>query len=259
MNYGLYLSASGVLTNLYRQDVYANNLANVETVGFKPDIAAVRQRNPESIEDSLDFDVSQRLLDKLGGGVLAGPQRIDFEPGTVEITGNPHDVALTDRNSFFAVQDVDAKTGKTEVRLSRDGRFNRSADGTLVQPSGKPVLDDNDQVIVIDDGAPFTISDAGEVIQNGQAVAQIQVARIADTAVLRKQGQNLFAFEGKDPRQAVDTPRLETGAVEASGADPIHTLMRLTAASKAAMGNARMIQYQDTLMDRAINTLGRVA
>ena len=82
MNYGLYLSASGVLTNLYRQDVFANNLANSETVGFKPDSPTVRQREPEAIEDNLGLGASQRLLDKLGGGVLAGPQSIRFSPST---------------------------------------------------------------------------------------------------------------------------------------------------------------------------------
>ena len=70
MNYGLYLSASGVLTNLYRQDVFSNNLANVETVGFKQDLPSIRQRAPESIEQQFGSDVSKRLLDKLGGGRL---------------------------------------------------------------------------------------------------------------------------------------------------------------------------------------------
>ena len=88
MNYGLYLSASGVLTNTYRQDVFANNLANVETPGFKPDLPSIRQRDPEAIEDNLGFQGSNELLDRLGGGVLAGQQRINFNQGTLRPTGN---------------------------------------------------------------------------------------------------------------------------------------------------------------------------
>ena len=72
MNYGMYLSASGVLTNTYRQDVYANNLANAQTVGFKVDVPSIKQRDPESIEDDLGYSVSKDMLDRLGGGVLAG-------------------------------------------------------------------------------------------------------------------------------------------------------------------------------------------
>lgn len=104
MNYGLYLSASGVLTNMYRQDVIANNLANVETVGFKLDLPSIRQRDPESIEDSFGSDVSKRLLDKLGGGVLAAQQRINFSPGPIEKTGAPLDVALDSPGAFFCGQ-----------------------------------------------------------------------------------------------------------------------------------------------------------
>ena len=51
MNYGLYLSANGALTSMYRQDVVANNLANLQTVGFKPDMVATRQRLPQRLED----------------------------------------------------------------------------------------------------------------------------------------------------------------------------------------------------------------
>ena len=88
MNYGLYLSASGVLTNTYRQDVFANNLANVETNGFKPDVPMLRQRDAESVEDQLGFDVSNEIMDKLGGGALAAKQRINFAPGSLKATGN---------------------------------------------------------------------------------------------------------------------------------------------------------------------------
>ena len=89
MNYGLYLSAAGVLTNSYRQDVFANNLANVNTVGFKPDLPVLRTRPPEAIEDPAPFGTSNDLLERLGGGVLAGPQRTSFAPGPVEQTHRP--------------------------------------------------------------------------------------------------------------------------------------------------------------------------
>ena len=259
MNYGLYLSASGVLTNMYRQDVFSNNLANVETVGFKPDFTATRQRDPEAIEDALGMDLSHRLLDRLGGGALAGPQRIDFQPGPLRMTGSPHDVALTDRNSFFAVQYTDPQTNQTEVRLTRDGRMHRDSTGHLILPGGHKVLDGNDRPIVLDADATFRVDAAGRVIQNGQPVARVQVSRVADTSVLYKQGGNLFGFTGTDPRQIVADPLVELGALEASAADPIKSLMRLIAASKAAMGNAQMIRYHDLVMDHAVNRLGRVA
>ena len=259
MNYGLYLSASGVLTNLYRQDVFANNLANVQTVGFKPDVPAIRQRHPESVEDGLGRDVSKRLLDRLGGGALAGPQRINFGAGPLQQTSNQLDVALEDEHSFFVVRSKDPDTQRPVVRLTRDGRFTVSPERQLVTQSGLKVLDPSDQPIVIGRDGEVRIDNAGRVRQGDQVIGQIQVAQVADPGVLRKRGGNLFAFEGPDPRQVLTRPSVRPAHIEASGVDPIQELMRLVAATKAAMGSATMIRYFDLLMDRSVNTLGRVA
>lgn len=259
MNYGLYVSASGVLTNLYRQDVFANNLANVETTGFKPDIPAIRQRDPESIEDRLGYELSHRLLDRLGGGVLAGPQRISFSMGPLEKTSGPLDVALTQRDQFFAIEYHDPRTGQVQVQLTRDGRFIPNAQGELVTPAGHRVLDPMDQPIVLAPDAEAQIDPAGRIIQNGVEVARLQVARVTDLDALVKQGENRFTLKNPQARQVLPNPTVHAGFLEGSAVDPIDALMKLIAATKAVSGNARMIQYHDLLMDRAINTLGRVA
>lgn len=259
MNYGLYLSASGVLTNSYRQDVYANNLANVNTVGFKPDIPTLAQRQPESVEDLAPFGTANDLLDRLGGGVLAGRQVTSFAPGPIEQTGRDLDVALTDANSFFAVQAINPNTGNAEVRLTRDGRLAVNSDGQLATVTGHTVLDAAGQPITVSPEQPVKINPDGSVSQNGATVAQLQVARVEDTSQLRKAGSNLFAFTGSDPRTLVEQPNIRVGAIESSGTNAIDTLMSVMAATKAATGNANLIKYHDTLMDRAINTLGRVA
>jgi len=259
MNYGLYLSASGVLTNLYRQDVYANNLANVETAAFKPDIPMISQRDPESIENRLGYEVSQRLLDRLGGGVLAGPQFVNYSPGSLERTSNPMDLALSDRNSFFAVEYKDPQTGDTGIRLTRDGRFTRNSEGELVTHKGHRVLDTGDMAIILPGDEPVQINPSGDVLQNNELIARIQVTRIPDTGMLIKQGHGLFAYQDKDPRELVENPVIHQGFVEGSGVDPVMVLMRLVDATKAVTTNANMIRYNDLLMDRAVNTLGRVA
>ena len=92
MNYGLHLSAQGVLANLYRQDVFANNLANMGTVGFKRDLAMISQRSPEALEDAHPFELQNGLLDRLGGGVFAGPQQVLFSQGSMQKTNSPLDV-----------------------------------------------------------------------------------------------------------------------------------------------------------------------
>lgn len=259
MNYGLYLSGSGVTTNMYRQDVFSNNLANVHTVAFKPDLPDLRQRSPQAIESELGFEVSHRLLDRLGGGVLAGPQRFDMSTAPLTETGNPLDVALEQEGTFFAVRTEDSQTGQQRIHLTRDGRFTRNDAGELVTGAGAQVLDADDSPIVLARDATARIDPAGRVLQDGQPVARLQVARVAAPQQLEKRGANLFAFGAADPREIVSNPNVRAGFVEASGVDPITTLMRLIAATKSVASNAQMIRHHDNLMDHAVNRLGRVA
>ncbi|WP_432799086.1 flagellar hook-basal body protein [Poriferisphaera sp. WC338] len=256
MNYGLYLSASGVLTNMYRQDVFANNLANADTAGFKPDFADLMQRAPEATEKNLSFDVSQQLLDRLGGGVLAAAGRTSFKQGALKHTGINTDIGLSQPKQFLAVEDQE--NGADVVRLTRDGRISMNSEGYLVLPNGKRVLDQSDKPILVERARPFFISPAGEVMQDGQAITKLQVAKVENTDVLVKRGSGLFAIDDLNQREVLENVLVKPGFIENSAVDPITSLMNMINATKAATGNAKMIQYHDTFMDRAVNTLGRV-
>jgi len=260
MNYGLYLSASGVLTNMTRQDVFANNLANANTVGFRKDLAILRQRDAAAIENRLDLDVRHDLLDKLGGGALFGPHLFSMKAGPMQ-EGTDSDVALVQEDTFLAVAYHNKQTGQEEVRLTRDGRFTRSTDGYLVlAANGRRVLDGGDNPITLDANAPFSLTDDGSVWQNGERVARLQITGVKDPQQLIKRGENLLGFaEGKDDRVARPGATVRPGFVEASNVDPVTTLMDLINATKAVTSNANLIRYHDTLMDRAVNVLGRVA
>ncbi len=259
MNYGLYLSASGVLTNQYRQDVFANNLANVNTVGFKPDIPTLRQRDPESVESHAPSAFHRQLLDRIGGGTVPGPQSLDFTPGAQQPTGNPLDVALSARDSFLAVRVDDAATGRSEVRLTRDGRMTIDAYGNLVTSAGgHAVLDDKDQPITLLPNLPAVINSEGRISQGGAAVGQLQVTGVRDEQQLLKKGQNLLGFAGRDLRTTARDATVRSGFVEGSGVDSIRALMNLIDANKALTLNANVLKFHDQTMDRAVNTLGRV-
>src|SRR5580765_5965379 len=129
MVYGIYQSAAGLQINQHRQDVLANNLANIDTVGFKPDLALVRERMIASREGMSDPSLSNPLLNGMSGGTLASPSYTSFIPGSIEPTGKPLDVALHG-DGFFAVKDGDTK------RYTRDGRFMFDANGYLVTVGG---------------------------------------------------------------------------------------------------------------------------
>ncbi|MEM8782165.1 MAG: flagellar hook-basal body protein [Planctomycetota bacterium] len=259
MNYGLYLSASGLVTNSYRQDVFANNLANVNTVGFKPDLATVQSRPSQSAEDHLGLDVSRQLLDRLGGGVYAAPQRIGFAQGAPEKTGRAMDAYLEDRLDFFRVR-APGENGQLETQLTRDGRLMTNDQGQLVTPQGYPVLDAKGRTIELPPNLPTRVGTEGWITgPDGQRLAQVGVVRVSEPTMLKKAGGNRFTLVGDAGLQTLDAPNVRGGTLESSAVDPISALLQVINATKAASGNASMIRYHDTVMDQAINTFGRVA
>src|SRR5256714_3183439 len=117
MIYGLYLSATGVVTNSYRQDVIANNLANAETVGFKKDLASFVERRTAAAERGLGSGSSDPMMEHLTGGLWTLPTTVDVSQGELEATGHNLDCAVVSKGYFLA------QDGKGQQNLTRDGRF----------------------------------------------------------------------------------------------------------------------------------------
>ncbi len=256
MNYGLYLAAAGTLADLHRQDVITNNLANVNTVGFKPDLVFGRQRLPERLESGGAIE-PQLLLEQLGGAQAVAPTRMSTTQGALTRTGSDFDAAL-DGEGFFVVGKPGSGPGRTF--LTRDGRMVANARGELIMATtGLHVLDVNDRPIRLDRTAQVQINRNGDVLQNGKPVATIRIAVPADPTRLAKAGGNLLRLDAGSGALRPAGARLVQGHVEASAVDPIKTLNDLVKTSKSVASNAKMMQYQDHLMDQAVNTLGRVA
>jgi flagellar basal-body rod protein FlgG len=260
MNYGLYLSASGVLTSMYRQDVYANNLANVQTAGFKPDMPSVCQR-PAQSASPFASQLRTRLLDPMGGGAWAGPQTVDFQPGHLDQTGNPLDLALTQKNEFFVVGGTDGSLNAADRRLTRDGRLSRDASGQLMMAAtNRPLLDRDNHPIVVSAGATVQIGSDGAVTQNGEEVGHLQVVAVDNLQTLTKEGNGLFRDAGPSQgEQALDSPGVQSGRIEGSAVDEVREMVAMMSAARDVNDNANLIHYQDQMMDQAINTFGRVA
>ncbi|GJQ31046.1 MAG: flagellar basal body protein [Phycisphaerae bacterium] len=252
MSYGLQISASGVFAALYRQDVYANNLANLDTPGFKVDVPTSRPRECVREEDGVWQLPSNRLLERLGAGALLNANSISFAQGSLKTTGNALDVGIQG-DGFFMVQDGDA------TRLTRDGRFTRDAQGMLVLASGgQRVLGEDGKPIRLPAGA-VTIDGEGTVRSNGQAVSRLGFVDVSDRGALTKAGHGMFAASEAALKGAVPaTGRMTQYAIEESAVDEVAAIMQMTSASRDVEANTAMIREHDRLLDKAINTLGRV-
>jgi inorganic pyrophosphatase len=258
MDYGMQIASSAVLGNMYRQDVAANNLANLNTAGFKPDVAQFRQRAPARIEDSL-FLPSDRLLESLGAGITPAPSRIRFSQGTMLSTGNDLDAAIEGEGFFLVRAATDGRSD--QLMLTRDGRFALDSNSRLVlASSGLPVLDTANRTVTLPPGAPVSIDADGRILRDGAVLAQLNLVDVPDRRQLKKEGESLFAPSASaagNLRPA--TGRIMQGSVEGSAVNEIRAMMEVQSASRAVSSSIGILTYQDRLLDQAINTFGRTA
>jgi flagellar basal-body rod protein FlgF len=254
MNYGLYLSATGVQTSSYRQDVIANNIANAETVGFKKDLALFQQR-PTEAQARGSTESTNPLLEGIGGGLFAAPTQIDTGQGDLESTGNAFDLGIQG-SGFFKVNDSGAS------RLTRDGRMMVDRTGQLVMANskGQPVLDVEGRPIKLDPNraAADTIIDTqGQIKQGGRIVARIGLFEVADRAQLHKVGGNLISY----PESTALLPahaEIRSGFTERSNVEPANELTQLMDSQRQLEANASMIRFQDQMLARLVNDVGKI-
>lgn len=254
MDYGLQISASGALSSIHAQDVLTNNLANINTTGFKPLMTGTMFRDAARIEDNLPQLSSNSLLERLGSGVFSAPGMVNFAQGPMESSDSDYDVAI-EGDGFFTVGDPG------NPALTRDGRFTLNSDGQLVMSTtGTPVLDDRQNPIFIEAQlGPISIAGNGVISQNGQEVAQLGFSDVVDRSVLAPIGGGKYAARGGAPLTLTDaTGSIRQFMLEGSGTSEIDALMKIQSASRSAQSNIGMIDLQNRLITRAINTFGRI-
>ena len=255
MIHGLYSSATGIMTNSHRQDVIANNIANSETVGFKKDLALFQQRRTEAQARGLPSS-SNRILEKLGGGILAAPTQMDTSQGDLERTENNLDIAIRGPG-YFQVND------NGQPRLTRDGRFTVDPSGQLamINAPGRQILDDAGRPIQFDRKKPrgeINIDEQGVVRQGNTKVARLAVVDATDRSKLQKVGDNLLSYPSTGPLQP-STSTVHSGNIERSNVDPARELTQLMDAQRQLEANANMIRVQDATLARLVNDVGRIS
>lgn len=254
MIYGLYLSASGILANSYRQDVLANNLANSETVGFKRDIALFRQRLTAAQESRRPGDWSDSILEKIGGGMSVNPTLVDSRQGELEKTGRDLDMAI-EGDGYFAV-----KQQGGEIRLTRDGRFmvNQAGELVLANDHGEKVLDSKGNPIILKPGATVSVSERGLINQNGQPITQVGLYDVPNRAALTKLGGDLLSAAEAGPLQAANVS-IHSEFIERANVDSTTELAELMDSQRQLEANANMIRTQDEMLQKLVENVGKIS
>ncbi|HET9869639.1 MAG TPA: flagellar basal-body rod protein FlgF [bacterium] len=254
---GLYIAASGMNATMTQQDVLANNLANVNTVGFKGNrtvdaafptylIARLNDQRLKTPDGDLDLRPTIGLM---GGGVIPAATPVDYSQGSRVQTQNPLDFALTGPG-FFTVMNPDG-----HLLYTRDGSFNLDADGRLVTKDGLPVMGHNGQIFI--DGKNMVVDQEGNITVDGKTVDQLAVVRVKDETQMVKVGHSLFKSSQATPVDKwPDNILVQQGFLEQSNVDAIEEMVHMIDVTRSYEMNSRVVSTYDNIMGQAASEIG---
>jgi flagellar basal-body rod protein FlgF len=246
MSYGLYISAEGAQVQAQRLEIIANNMANVETPGFKRDIPTFQARFAEAIQRGTSYPGSGGIDDG-GGGVKMIGVETDFTTTTLRNTDIPTDFAING-DGFFHV-----RSPQGEDFLTRAGNFSLSGAGKLITQSGEyAVLDNSGNEIVLDTSQLWSVKSGGVITQQGSdfPIGLEQVASLGD---LVKVGNNMYRPLASTQQVEPDQRNVQQGYLEQSGVNPTSEMMAMIETSRAFEANTKLIQHQDSMMDSLLS------
>lgn len=245
MNSGMYSAVSGSLAAMRKLDVISNNLANVNTPGYK--------RDKMSFEGLLAGPVNPPAVPQ---GTTADPilQKeniyIDYAGGPTSQSGNPLDLAL-DGEGFFAV------TTPEGTAYTRQGNFRTSVDGTLVTVDGFPVQGAGGASIRVQ-GSQVEIDTRGNVMVDGEQAGAISVVDFEKPYSLTKSGNSLFVQADPQAATRTGTALIQQGRLEGSNVESISEMVQLIETNRYFEACSKVIRGYDDMATKAANDLGRV-
>ncbi|MDP4179356.1 MAG: flagellar hook-basal body complex protein [Bacillota bacterium] len=260
----LYTAVSGMITQESRQDIITNNMANVNTVGFKSDNLQVKSFKDVLLHNN-DRVVNGINVSNIIGSLSQGSQidgvATDFSGGTIQSTDSSTDFAI-DGNGFFTVSRDNGISQQNYY--TRDGHFHVNSDGYLVTDSGDKVL-----------GRPVTINgnsvsygalgpirgtmgkvegDANGLRMDGQSY-KLDTVDFSNANSLKKVGDNLY--QGSNP---VDNPNIKVKqySLEKSNVNVISCMTDMMTTLRAFESDQKVIQSIDETLDKSVNVVGSV-
>jgi flagellar basal-body rod protein FlgF len=243
MNSGIYGAISGNMAMEKQLDVLANNLANVNTPGFKKDTISFESVLAASAVQGTDGSEDSPML-------IKEKYIIDYSAGQVKVTDNTFDIAL-DGDGFFAVNTPQGKA------YTRQGNFRLDANSKLVTADGYEVLGNGGPIVI--NGGSVSIDAKGKILVEGQETGTIDVVDFPKPYDLKKMGSALFMPNnpGTTP-QAAKGMTVRQGYLEGSNVNSLEEMVRMIETTRSTETCSKMIQNYDQMTGHAVNELGKV-
>lgn len=237
MDAATYKALSGAVVQMRRLDVAAQDLANVNTAGYKGQRLAFAET----------LASRSRPAGRAGGFVGVNEQRTDLSQGEVQRTGNPFNFAL-EGNGYFAV-----RTARGE-RYTRHGNFTPAADGTLTTPLGETLLGEGGPLRI--SGTKITVSADGTVATDEGEAGKLRIVRFGDSRAVVKEGANLFRTDPANVQLAPEF-RVFQGSLEQSNVSPIDSMVSLISINRQFEAYERAMRLMDSATAKMITEATR--
>ncbi len=254
----LRIAATGMAAQNLNVEVISNNIANMNTVGYKKQQAEFEDLLYEDVRrpgtQSSDSGTVVPTGIQLGSGVTTGSVYRITTQGTLTQTGNQLDSAVNGRGYYQVL------LPSGETAYTRAGNFSLNDSGVIVTSDGYPVLP---QTSVPPTASAITISAAGQIEATipGQTapsqVGQLQLATFANEAGLEAMGSNLYLQSGSSGQPVTGTPNstgfgaIEQGYTEASNVDSVTEISNLIVAQRAYEMNSKVVTSADQMLQTA--------
>lgn len=242
MDNAAYVALSRQMTLRRELDIIANNVANVDTAGFKVEQLLTEE---EPLRPAKTFGIKPPV-----DFVIDGEVARDFSQGGFSQTGNTFDVAV-EGDGFLVVQTAGG------ARYTRDGRLQLDGRNRLVTHAGDPVLASGGEVTFDPQGPSPAIAPDGTISQGEVTLGKLDLVRFDDRRGLTKEGDNLFAAPPSAAALPAPDGRVRQGMVEQSNVKPVLEITNLIEVSRAYERVTRMVDSTEDLSRRAVERLGR--
>ncbi|NPA12110.1 MAG: flagellar hook-basal body protein [Epsilonproteobacteria bacterium] len=250
---GFYDATGGMVTQFNRLDVISNNLANVNTAGYKEDdiVIGTYERIYQEKRDILPLENNTKEAAKfLNRNINKVPQVVEeytiFRLGSMQKTGNPLDVALKRDNLFFS---INTPAGE---RLTRAGDFQLDKNGYLVTKEGEKVLNtDNLPIQIPPNSKTITIDSDANVYVDNQKIATLKIVAVDNLKTLKKVGDSKWDFIPETVKLDTKNSTLQ-GFIEKSNVNPVREMTNLIETN-------RLVEQYQKVMNTFMDDLNRDA
>jgi flagellar basal-body rod protein FlgG len=253
----VFSSLFGALSNEHRMNSIANNLANVNTTGYKRDVLAFQDTFAMYAHDQVmeaQSYVHQKKLfpepEHLARTRLAYA-KTDFTQGSLKYTGSPFDVAIGGEG-FFKVQ-----TPQGDF-YTRNGNFRLTSEGRLITEQGFTVLGEGGEITLPPGVKHFTIAESGEIYGDGELLGQIGVVNVDKPEHLEKLGGNMYRVRPGAEVEEVETDAIvNQGYVEVSNVSPVYEMVNMIEAQRQFEAYTKVMQTAEALDKASYNKTGK--